>query len=150
VQRGETLSGIAQQYGMSLSILRELNDIPRSSSLIRPGQKLVVSSAWEQPVHVVRQGETLSGIAHAYGVSLTTLRDLNDIPSNRSIIRPGQKLLLPARLELPETTRTHVVRRGDTLLEIAARYGVKLIDLLKANTLSINAVIHPGQTLSIP
>jgi LysM repeat protein len=42
------------------------------------------------------------------------------------------------------------VRRGDTLGRIASRYGVRLMDLLRANGLSVRPVIRPGQSLLIP
>jgi len=44
----------------------------------------------------------------------------------------------------------HVVRKGETLFEIAASYGVRLADLLLANQLSERTIIHPGQTLRVP
>jgi LysM repeat protein len=44
----------------------------------------------------------------------------------------------------------HIVRRGENLSRIARNYGVRLLDVLSANRLTVSSVIHPGQTLLIP
>jgi len=46
--------------------------------------------------------------------------------------------------------RNYLVRKGDTLFMIGRRYGVTLEALLRANKLSAQSPIHPGQTLRIP
>ena len=55
---------------------------------------------------------------------------------------------------IPEDERvqfgTHVVRRGDSLSQIARRYGASLQALLAANRLTTRSVIHPGQVLTVP
>jgi LysM repeat protein len=130
--------------------LRELNGIPRNSSLIREGQSLVVSGGVSATVHLVARGETLSEIAADYGVKLSALREVNGMPHGSSMIREGQKLKLPAGATYREPNRHHVVRRGDTLLAIALRYGIRLSDLLRANSLQVDAIIRPGERLSIP
>jgi LysM repeat protein len=47
-------------------------------------------------VHIVKQGETLYGIALDAGVSLSSLLQANGL-SSRSIIRPGQAIRIPPR-----------------------------------------------------
>jgi len=150
VQRGDTLSDIARAHGMQVTALRELNGIPRGSSLIRSGQQLRVDSDGSGGTHVVRKGETLSGIASSHRVSVSRLRAANGMSSRNSLIRPGQRLTLPAGATSPSVSRRYVVSRGDTLTRIADSFGVRLRDLLSANTLRIDSVIHPGQTLRIP
>ena len=149
MQNGDTLSGIARAYGVRTARLRELNGIPAGSSLIRTGQKLRLWPVTANHVHVVRRGETLSGIANRYSVSLSGLRDVNGMKTRQSMIRSGQKLRLPAGAR-PAADRKYVVRSGDTLGRIATSYGVRLSDLLNANTLSMQSVIRPGQVLHIP
>jgi membrane-bound lytic murein transglycosylase D len=149
VTRGDSLSTIAARYGTTVAELRRLNGIPRGSSLIRVGQTLVVGEGAppgdETTTHVVRRGETLSAIALRYEMSVGDLRDLNGMSSGQSLIRAGQKLVVYAN-----AGAVHVVRRGDTLTEIAASYGVRLSDLLYVNKLSRKSVIHPGQQIRIP
>jgi len=149
VQPGDTLSTIAQDYGMSVRGLRKLNGIPRNESLIVFGQRLRVSDASASETHVVRKGETLSGIANRYGMTLQQLRSVNGLSSRQSLIRPGQRLRVSAYASGLETM-THVVRRGDTLIRIALTYGVKLADLLLHNGLNDRSTIYPGQRIQIP
>jgi len=46
--------------------------------------------------HRVALGETASGIAHQHGIELTALLEANDL-TMRSVIRPGDVLLIPSR-----------------------------------------------------
>ena len=97
VQSGDTLSTIAQAYGISLSRLREINSIPRGKSLIRVGQRLRVSAgaaAVDPLVHVVRTGDTLIRIAVSYGVRLADLLLHNGLRLD-STIYPGQQIRIP-------------------------------------------------------
>ena len=68
VEAGDSLSAIAQQYGVSLRAIMSANNIS-NSSLIYPGQRLVIpgtdapsSVPADTAVHVVASGETLSAI----------------------------------------------------------------------------------------
>ena len=123
VRKGETLSGIAKRYGVSTSRLKQWNHL--SSSTVRTGQKLRVvtpakgggqrvasaeSSAErrqhakgagkETPrtasrTHRVKKGETLSGIATRYGVTIDSIRQANGLRS--SSVQAGKKLKIPTR-----------------------------------------------------
>ena len=112
---GDTLSGIAARHRVSLSSLLKANGMT-VSSLIFPGTKLAVpggsgssgstpapSGASSSPAaasgssgssHAVRAGDTLSGIASKYGVSLGSLLTVNSM-SVTSLIVPGMRLALP-------------------------------------------------------
>ncbi|MCS7155579.1 MAG: LysM peptidoglycan-binding domain-containing protein [Bacteroidota bacterium] len=103
--------------------------------------------------HTVRRGETLSAIARRYGVSIAQLRQWNGLASNR--LRVGQRLLIaPPEERSPSASRSsgqlvrYRVQRGDTLLEIARRYGVSVEQLKEWNRLRGNQ-IRAGQLLRI-
>lgn len=91
VQSGDTLSGIAARYGTSWQHLAGLNGLA-DPNLIYPGQVLTVDgNAPAQQTYTVQSGDTLSGIASAYGTSWQHLADINGI-GNPDVIYPGQVL----------------------------------------------------------
>ena len=111
VRKGDTLSGIAQKYGVSVSNLCSWNNLRRSSYL-RIGQRLAVSSkkasgkrsdntavtakgnSSSSKYHTVRKGESLWTISQKYkGVSAEDIRRENKLKGNA--IRPGQRLKIP-------------------------------------------------------
>lgn len=162
VRRGETVSGIARRYGVSTDDVMAANRVARARSL-QVGTTLYIpvggagagaALAEPEPVsrapltHIVRRGETLSGIAARYGVTQASIRTANDLPASGAI-RAGQRLAIgsgaPAR-----SVRVHVVRAGETVGEIAERYGVGQSVLIRENNLGTAARIRVGQRLRIP
>lgn len=109
----------------------------------------IVVVAQEEPplTHVVLPGETLYGIAARYGVSVQAIAEANDI-SNPNFIRSGSRLVIP--LTAGQFVRVHVVRRGETLSEIAEMYGVTVEDIDLANDLISPDYVYAGQRLYIP
>ncbi|WP_034911702.1 N-acetylmuramoyl-L-alanine amidase AmiB [Erwinia sp. 9145] len=100
--------------------------------------------------HVVARGETLSGIAAKYGVSMATLRDLNAL--KRDVVWVGQRLKVPAGgtpVSAPKKAARHKVVQGDSLTAIAAHYGVSAKSIQEANKMKTQNVML-GQTLKIP
>lgn len=96
VQRGNTLSQIASAYGVTVSQIAETNNI-QNPNLIYPGEKLRITQSTSttlNPViqnnyYTVQRGDTLSGIARRYGVTVQYLVNLNGI-QNPNLIYPGQ------------------------------------------------------------
>ena len=105
VRRGETVSGIAKRYGVSQAEMRRWNGL-NASSRINAGQRLRVSESVTERArvatrssarsHTVRRGDTLSGLAQRYGVSVTALASANGL-SSKAGIRVGQRLRVPTR-----------------------------------------------------
>ncbi|WP_299164969.1 LysM peptidoglycan-binding domain-containing protein [uncultured Arthrobacter sp.] len=108
--------------------------------------------------YVVRAGDTISGIAARHGLDMHAVLKANGLTVN-SIIHPGKKIKLagsaeapaPAKQDAPakESSETYTVKSGDTLGAIAARHGVSLSSVLKANGLSMTSIIHPGQKIKL-
>jgi N-acetylmuramoyl-L-alanine amidase len=104
--------------------------------------------------HTVTRGETLSGIAAKYGVSMATLREMNTL--KRDVVWVGQRLKVPASAAASRTTRAtprgvvrHKVVVGDSLTGIAAHYGVSPKAIMQTNNLKSTNVML-GQNLKIP
>ena len=97
VKWGETLSEIADEYGVSQRELKAWNKLDPKGS-IRAGQRLRVSppgaKATSARTHVVRRGDTLSGLARRYGVSVAELRRANGL-SDRESLRAGESIRIP-------------------------------------------------------
>ncbi len=101
--------------------------------------------------HVVRRGENLTTIAKKYGVSVQDLKKANNL-GRRSLLKVGLKLTIPGsepQARRKARQRIHVVRRGETLHKIAAKYSVSLDKLKRFNGLRKPSVVA-GARLSIP
>jgi membrane-bound lytic murein transglycosylase D len=171
VARGDTLGAIADSFGISLSELRALNDLPEGSSRIRAGQRLVVSSPETAPrsgrpprpatpvasgageTYTVRSGDTLGAIADAHGIGLATLRRLNGMGSRATRIYPGQILVVGEAVKTAEVadvpgSTAYRIRRGDTLTTIARRFGVSVEELRRWNRIDSDRIVV-GQSITV-
>jgi len=106
------------------------------------------AAAQEPRYHIVTQGQTLSSIARMYGVTVQALVDANGL-TNANFIYVGQRLLIPEPTAGPGLT-VHIVQAGESLLSIAARYGVTVRDLATHNGITNWNLIFVGQRLVIP
>jgi LysM repeat protein len=107
---------------------------------------VVAFTALAERVHVVQKSETLGGIASKYGVSANALQAINGI-QNANLLFVGKKLKIPDG-SAPEVT--YVVKKGDSLGEIAARFGAKASIITARNQLASANLIKVGQKLIIP
>ena len=95
--------------------------------------------------HVVAEGEALARIAKREGISLDELLRLNGLDKKKKL-QPGQKLKLPPA----KPKKVHRVKKGDTLLGIAKRYGVSVDAIRRDNGLKKSSVLRAGADLTIP
>lgn len=93
----------------------------------------------------VRPGDTLSAIALRYKTSVTSLARANSI-ENANYVVAGQRLSVPGS---GGGGRMHEVRPGETLSDIAARYGVSVAGLAKSNDIADPNLIVAGQRIRI-
>ncbi|ADI25088.1 spore coat protein [Geobacillus sp. GHH01] len=94
-------------------------------------------------IHVVQSGQTLSGIAEAYGTTAEEIVRANKLPN-------PDKLVVGQALVIPIVGRFYWVQRGDTLWSIARRFSIPMQRLAEVNRLSLNAPLKVGQRLYIP
>jgi LysM repeat protein len=101
-------------------------------------------------VHIVKSGETLSGIAAYYGMNMWTLASYNGI-ANPNLIYVGQRLIIPTSVSTVQSSGSvHVVQPGETLTAIGLRYGIDPWAIARANGISNLNHIYIGQRLTIP
>ena len=181
---GQTgLDVVARLSGATFAEIRELN--PQYIRLVTPpGKSAVVrvpvgtgertelayaelpaSKRISYQTHVVRSGETLSGVAKKYHVTTQDVRGANPKIPKSGMLRVGQQLVIPTNGYSPEvraaiaatqgSTRaparnagTYVVRRGDTLSGIAQRHGTTASALKQLNHLPSDRVFV-GQKLRL-
>ncbi|MFA6977769.1 MAG: LysM peptidoglycan-binding domain-containing protein [Ignavibacteriaceae bacterium] len=188
VKQNESLLGIADLFNVRVSDLRNWNNIPYTET-IKVSQTLnvyvpeekadyyasldnqtsqekttrssvdVTKKAWTY--YKVRRGDNLTSIASKFKVNVATLKDWNNLSSNRVI--KGQKLKISSepktnsfasaeekteRSVSTQRTFKYKVRRGESLGKIADKFGVRINQLRNWNKLNSND-IAAGQVLKI-
>jgi LysM repeat protein len=174
VSAGENLGSIARQHGTTVAVITQMNNIKQSQT-IYPGDKLRVPrgktpTEVKMRSHKVRRGDTLSGLALKYGVSMRDIADANGMGSKLTI-RTGETLRIPyaskkgsggssssststssssSSSSSEESSSVYEVKAGDTLSGIAAKHGVSTVALGQANGISHKAMVRVGQKLNMP
>ncbi|MEO1582696.1 MAG: LysM peptidoglycan-binding domain-containing protein [Pseudomonadota bacterium] len=178
IRDGESLSEIAEQYGVTVATLKQTNQI--SGSMIRAGQHLLVPTAsapkgsyalsaaarlsrqqnrerrGNRIEHRVVSGESLWTIAQRYSVSTRALASWNGM-APRDTLSVGKTLVVWT--DAPVASRpggsaitrkvNYTVRSGDSLARIAARFRVRVADLARWNNLDVEKILRPGQKLTM-
>ncbi|UCF97673.1 MAG: M23 family metallopeptidase [Spirochaetaceae bacterium] len=123
VRSGDTISGIAQRFNLSMDTVISFNGIQDARSL-KVGTVLTIPNS-NGLKYKVRRGDYLGGIAKKYAVALNELLDWNSLET--SVIVPGQELFIP-RARLTEMERNRVFGRlfiYPTKGRITDRFGVR-------------------------
>ena len=106
--------------------------------------------------HMVQSGDNLYNLARKYKTTISVIVDVNNL-INPNLIYPGDILKIPTtKVNPPKETvkKTHVVVSGDTLSEIALKYGSSVQEIITANKaayprISSNYIVV-GWVLQIP
>jgi len=162
VKSGETLSEIADRYGISLTQLMKLNGITKANH-VEVGQILKVPGAAKGSSSregaratgtvTVREGDTLSEIANQQGMSLDQLMALNGI-SKADHVEVGQTLKVTGKASTAVASykrgaSEHVVRPGESLSAIADGYGLSMNRLVAINQIDDPNHVEIGRRLKL-
>ena len=115
--------------------------------------------------HRIKRGETVSSIAARYGVSQYAIFAANNL-KRTSKIYAGKELIVPVPLDgggswtaarsnkdydnYTAKNSIYVVRRGDTMWDIARAFGTTVSSLRRINYIERGSRIYVGQKLKIP
>lgn len=145
VQKGDSLWSIANKFNMTVSKLKNLNNL--TNNLLSIGQVLKIKDSFNngKTTYTVQKGDSLWVIANKYGITTEELKSYNNLTSN--LLSIGQVLKIPQGKT--STENIYTVKKGDSLWTIANRYNttvekIKVLNNLTSNLLSI------GQQLKIP
>lgn len=176
IRRGDNLKTLARRFRTSVAYLRDLNDLPRKTRL-KVGMKIYIpdrtplksrsgrkdtsvakeDSGSNGPVHVVQTGDSLTSIAQKYQVSVTQIKQLNNLKRGKKL-KLGMKIKLPLSVQAGGPSartavaknRFHIVQKGEKLTDIAARYNVMTSALQEKNKIRNPAGLAVGAKLLIP
>ncbi len=175
VRRGETISDIAQLYGVTSTALARRNNLgPKKrlqvgQSLAIPGSGSALAEADdERPAKVsksskrsassggesytIKRGETLWELAKRFGTTTSAIRRANNLSTGEQVVA-GQSITIPGRSRSTKSADGsfwYTIRRGDTLTDIAAKYGLGLRQLLASNGNIDPHNIRVGQRIRVP
>lgn len=93
-------------------------------------------------VYEVKQGDTLSQIAHMFDVSINTIKWANNLERE---VQPGDSLII-----LPISGIKHTVKSGGTIADIAKLYSADVKEIALFNGLSVDTQLTVGQIIIVP
>ena len=151
VKKGDTLFRIASRYGVSVSSLMELNNLKNTNLSIGEQLRIPINgdnTSSNFVVYTVKVGDTLYNIAKKYGVTVDEIINLNDLSSN--LLSIGEQLKIPIRnnMDVDNQYGTYIVQSGDTLYNIAKKYGMTVSQLMAINKLESTS-LKIGQVLKV-
>ncbi|AEI14135.1 Lytic transglycosylase catalytic [Flexistipes sinusarabici DSM 4947] len=168
-ERGESVWKIANKFNTSVYEFKRLNGINYNRIVYDrivfvPNKKLYTAGYYDRflrevrpyvpSVYIVKKGDNLYDIAHRFGLSLNDLLAMNK-GINPRLIHPGDTVVVSKRTEFDYVrvakngSAKYVVRRGDTLWDIAKRFGTSVNRIMRVNGLE-NAKLMPGNVLVVP
>ena len=163
VKRGETLSKIANHYGVQVKTITRANRMNKKSVLAVgrvlkiPYSKRVVTSKKKKsskvkrpPIvkHTVKRGDSIWNIAQRYGSTVHDIRTRNGLRS--TVLSVGQVLTVPTDQSVDSNGGiVYNVRKGDSPIIIARRFRMSLKRFMNINHLTPRSKIYPGQQVYV-
>ena len=175
VQEGDNISFLAEKFGTTMQVLRELNfltddNIQAGTILIVPYVEGITEEGVPTPLpgpfeYTVQPGDTLGGIEARFDVNQLAIIEANQLLTPDSLI-VGTTLVIPGYVPdaggssapaagtnndaVPGAQVTYIVQPGDSFFSIAQEFGIDPDDLAIANNIVNRNVLRVGQELVIP
>lgn len=180
VQPGDNLFRIALRFNTTVQAIASANNIANPNLIFAGTTLVIPTGGVTPPpstpggtvIYVVQPGDFLARIARQFNTTVAAIVAANNI-ANPNLIFPGQQLVIPTGgvtpppvatsipvtvvpatsvppTQAPGGTTTHVVQPGDTLGNIARRYGTTVTAIAQANNIVNPNLIFVGQVLIIP
>lgn len=109
-----------------------------------PDAQELLEEGADVAVYLVEEGDSVSGIAKKFGITVNTILWANDI-ENASLIQPGDKIFI-----LPVAGLKHVAKDGENVKSIAKKYKADEAEIIAFNDLPANGAVKAGEELIIP
>ncbi|WP_374001451.1 LysM peptidoglycan-binding domain-containing protein [Bdellovibrio bacteriovorus] len=132
----------------------------KSNTAPRSGETVTVSS--DGRYYIVQSGDSLFTIARKYSTSVSELQRMNNIKRGRTlkvgmkikVPTPGSSAIAKATVDVAKSSKpkakVHVVRRGENLSVIAAKYNVAVSEIKQKNNIRNPASLMVGTRIVIP
>lgn len=178
VKRGDTLTSIANNHGVSMNDLAQWNQINPNANLLagtrlklydaKPKTQSTAAQTSTQSTnkatesYVVQSGDTLTRVAAKHNLSVSQLASYNNLSTDSQLLRGQTLWLVPNKVKTDsaktsaqskasaQSSKTYKVKSGDTLTSVANALGVTTNDIAKLNDFDSNAKLIAGQTIKVP
>lgn len=171
IKKGENLNSIAGKYGVSVSEIKDWNNLQSNKILLGSRLKIYSSKTSNYLVsnedvktqkksslfkYKIKSGDTIGEIAQKFGVTSTQIRRWNGLSSNQLLAGKTLKIysgdntssLGDITTKTPATVNYYKVKSGDTIGKIAGLYKVSPSSIIKWNNITDNKILV-GQKLKI-
>lgn len=149
VKSGDTLYSISRKYNVSVNEIKRVNNL--TNNIIGVGEQLRIpinsnGVSDDYIVYTVKVGDNLYSISRKYGVSVDSIKNINNL--NSDLLSIGQKLRIPNIVDSDDNYFEYVVKKNDTLYSIAKKFNMSVNELMRINNLETTA-LSIGQVLNV-
>lgn len=149
VEAGDTVESVAAKFDVMAETVMGSNGIWDSEEELAVGRVLYVPPI-DGMYYVPREGDTVAAVARKFQADPSALRSYRSNSISGEVLTAGQAIVVPGgMMPMRESAITYVTRKGDTLKKVAARFGVDVPTLMRANSIPDPAEVAPGTSLRI-
>ena len=150
VKSGDSLYSIARNYGITINVLKDVNNL--TSDTLSNGQVLKIPGKSDENIknyinYTVKPRDSLYKIAGLYETSVNEIKNINGLVNNNLEI--NQVLKIPTTSSNQVNYINYKVKSGDSLYKIANLYDVTVNEIKNLNNLTSNNLAI-DQVLKIP